>query len=323
MVNLEELKGRVKGIYPPIATPLTETEEFDEQGMRRLVQYLLESGVHGLFVLGSTGEFATFTPAERQRIIEVVVDEVDGKVPVLANATEVGTKKTIESARMVAGSGADAMVLMVPYYFTHTASEVLHHFREVTSSVDIPVFLYNNPFSTKFNLTPEMVQELSQEERIVGIKDSSNDFAQFQELLRRFRGSKDFKVFQGEELHLAPSVLLGASGAVLTIANVVPKLCVEIYEAGLAGDIERAFSLQDRLAKAFEICQVSSAIDAVKAALALRGICGGTAKKPFMRLCEDEVRKIKEILAIVRPLLSSNFAIIPQFLVLGRFFNQI
>ena len=107
MMNLEALKGRVKGIFPPIATPLTETEAFDEQGMRRLVDYLLESGVHGLFVLGSTGEFATFTQAERQRIIEVVVDETAGRVPILANATEVGTKKTVDSARVVAEAGAD------------------------------------------------------------------------------------------------------------------------------------------------------------------------------------------------------------------------
>ena len=302
MMNLEALKGRVKGIFPPIASPLTETEAFDEQGMRRLVQYLLESGVHGLFVLGSTGEFATFTQAERQRVIDVVVDEVAGRLPILANATEVGTKKTVESARVVAGTGADAMVLMVPYYFRHTPSEVLRHFREVTASVDIPGFIYNNPNSTKFNLTPEMVEELSQGGRIVGIKDSSHDFAQFQELLRRFKGSKDFKVFQGEEHHLAASILLGAAGAVLTVANVVPKLCVALYEAGVNGDIERAISLQDRLMKAFKICHVSSAlmpgsaIGGVKAALALRGICGGTVKKPFVPPSEEDVRKIKEIL---------------------------
>ncbi len=301
-MNLEALKGRVKGIFPPITTPLTETEEFDEQGMRRLVQYLIDSGVHGLFVLGSTGEFATFTQAERQRIIEVVVDEAAGRVPILANATEIGTKKTVQSARMVAETGADAMVLMVPFYFTHTASEVMRHFKDVTASVDLPAFIYNNPESTKFNLTPEMLEELCQEGRIVGIKDSSNDFAQFQELLRRFKGSKDFEVFQGEEHHLAASILLGAAGAVLTVANAVPKLCVALYEAGVNGEIERAFSLQDRLMKAFGMFQIpgaltaGSAIGGVKAALALRGICGGTVKKPFEPPPETDVKRIKEIL---------------------------
>ena len=279
-MNPEELKAGLKGIFPPIATALTEAEDFDEEGMRRLVQYLLEAGVHGLFVLGSTGEFATFTTGERQRIVEIVVGEVSGKVPVLANATDVGTKKTIENARIVAASGADAVILMVPYYFTHTAAEVISHFRHVLSAVDVPIFIYNNPFSTKFNITPDIVGELAKEDRIVGIKDSSNDFEQFQELLRMFRGSKDFKVFQGEEANLAPGILLGAAGAVLTIANVVPKLCVEIYEAGSAGDIEKASLLQDKLMSVFDILQVSgtltngSAIGGVKAALASLGICG-------------------------------------------------
>ena len=132
--------------------------------------------------------------------------------------------------------------------------------------------------------------------------DSSHDFAQFQELLRKFEGSKDFKVFQGEEHHLAASIPFGAAGAVLTVANVVPKLCVALYEEGVNREIERAISLQDRLMKAFKICHVSgaltagSAIGGVKAALALRGICGGTVKKPFVGPSQEEIGKIKEIL---------------------------
>ncbi len=304
-MNLEEFKARLKGIYPPIATALTEDEEFDEQGMRRLIRYLLDAGVHGLFVLGTTGESATFTTAQRQRIIEVVVDEVSGKVPVMANVTDIGTKKTIENARIAADSGADAIILMVPYYFTHTAPEVISHFRDVLSAVDLPIFMYNYPFTTNFNMTPDFVGQLAEEDRIVGIKDSSNDFEQFQELLRMFRGSQDFKVFQGEESQLAASILLGADGAVMTANNVAPKLSVEIYEAASAGDIQKASLLQDKLMTAFDILQVSgtltsgSAIGGVKAALSCLGICGPTVKRPFLPLADEEVNKIKRILEVV------------------------
>ena len=297
-MKYEALKERLKGIFPPIATPLTESEEFDEQGMRNLVQYLLGQGVHGLFVLGSTGEFAAFTSAERRRIIEVVVDEAAGRVPILANATEVGTKKTIETAKRVAALGADAMVLMVPFYFRHRTPEVLLHFREVSSAVDLPIFMYNNPGSTKFNITPDIVAELSEGERFVGIKDSSRDFSQFQDLLRNFKGSKDFKVFQGEEDDLAGSILMGASGAVLTLANVLPKLCVDIYESGIKGDIEGAFSSHSLLMRAFKAFQAQdvSAISVVKAVLEARGICGGRPKGPSLRLSEAGLKTVNGVL---------------------------
>lgn len=288
----EELLENVRGIYPPIATPLTEDREFDEDGMRRLVRYLLDGGVHGIFTLGSTGEFPMFTLDEKRRIVEVVVEAVEGRVPVMAGAADTGTKRVVRNVKAFEGMGVDCVVVTPPYYYVHSQEEIIRHFRKVLKQTSLPVFIYNN-LRNNVNIEPDTVSELAKNERIIGIKDSSGYFNQFQELIRRFRNSERFKVFQGEDDYLAASFLLGADGAILTFSNLAPRLCVDIYEATLKGDVKRAIGTQSKLT--YLLINLSNIVN-LKSALNLMGICGTTVKEPFTPITESEKENVTKIL---------------------------
>lgn len=279
----------LKGILPALVTPFSGDGRLDLQSTRRLVRYVLDAGVHGVFVAGSQGEFYALDDDERMRLAEAVVDEVAGRVPVCVGTGAITTEQTIRCTRRVAETGADAVSIITPFYIKPSASELVDHFRAIAESTDLPVLLYNNPARTGVCISPEVVRRLSPVDGIVGMKDSSGDLTLLSEYLTA--GRPGFSVLVGRDSLIHAALIAGAHGAVASTANVAPGLVVEIYEAAIAGDHSRARAAQLRLnplRKAFELGTFPVVI---KEALNLLGMDVGTARAPVSAL--DEVRRVE------------------------------
>jgi 4-hydroxy-tetrahydrodipicolinate synthase len=297
-------QSHLKGVVPPIATPLTAEEKVDEQGMRRLVTHVLNGGVHGIFVAGTTGEFALLRDEERRRSIELVVSEVGGKVPVFVGVGDSSTARAADRAQEAKGLGADALVAVLPYYQpTSTPDEMVTHFEGVLDATDLPVMLYNIPQRVKNVIHLDAVARLLEDSRVVGIKDSGEDPYYFYRLTQMENPS--FRVFQGSEALAAASLLMGCHGVVLGIANLVPKLCVQLYDATQAKDVDTLRLLYHHLMEINRIWWVegTSGIGALKWALHLAGICQPHVAKPQAEpsvsaraRIEAELKKVKAYL---------------------------
>ena len=286
----------LRGIIPPIATPLLPDERVDERGLRRLVRYLLEAGVHGIFVNGSMGGFALLADREQRRAVEIVVEEVNGRVPVIAGAAETGTRRVIAKARQIARAGADILGVLPPYYFRLTQESALRFFREVARGVEKPLLIYNNPTLVGFTLEVASLLELSREPNIVGIKESDPSCQRWQHLLGAFRGRRDFTILLGTEWLIPVAVWLGADGVVGGLHNVAPHLAVELYEAVRQGDSPRVRALQERLAQLGRIFEFGEIWGGFEAALQYLGLCEKVTASPYRSLEPEERRQVEAIL---------------------------
>ena len=288
----------LKGIIPPLVTALNHDETIDVQGLKRIVRHMLTGGVHGIFALGSAGEFAALSDDAKIKVMETVVEEVAGKAPVIAGTGDAGSKRALENTKIAQKIGVDAAVLVPPYYFLVPGQEEIYNFyREIADAVDIPIVIYNNPALTKIMVGLETVVKLADHQKIVAIKDSSSNFVHFQRLLFSLKGRGDFKIFQGDEDLIAASVLLGADGAVSALANLVPQLCVSLYQAAHRRDIEKALELQGKLTNFFGIYgeEGKTWTAGLKYALKLIGLCGETVTRPFLPLNEMEKREVEKV----------------------------
>ncbi|GAA1263687.1 dihydrodipicolinate synthase family protein [Pseudonocardia aurantiaca] len=295
---------RLHGVVPPLVTPLDESGEVDRASLERLIAFLLDAGVDGLFLGGSSGEVALLDTAQRRAITEIAVGAAAGAVPVLVGAVDTGTRRVIEHARQAAELGADAVVVTAPFYVQPHPDEVVAHFRAVHAAVDVPVVAYDIPSAVGTRLTPEVVTGLAAERVAVALKDSSGDLASFREIRRRVPA--DFPLLTGSELLADTAMQLGASGIVPGLGNVDPHGYVRLYRAAVAGDDAAAAGEQDRLARLFTIVSVADpgrigftagALGAFKAAMALRGIIANPATNPpLLPLDDTETKAIAAIL---------------------------
>lgn len=269
---------RIGGVIPPVITPLDAQERVDEPALRRLIQHLLAGGAHGLFLLGSSGEFAALRDSERRRVVEIAVSEAGGAVPILVGCGEASTRRALDAAHMAARAGAQGLVALLPYYFpVRSPREMVAHFSAIAREVVLPVLAYNIPSTTQSSLTLPVMQELSRMEGIIGLKDSSGDFAGFQALLYSIHDSGRFRLLQGDEGTAAASVLMGADGLVPAIANLVPKLCVGLWECARSGDAAEARRCQAELDRVRQLVygkEDVTFVAAIKAGLSALGIIG-------------------------------------------------
>jgi dihydrodipicolinate synthase/N-acetylneuraminate lyase len=240
------------GVTPPVVTPVTESGEVDFDGLRHVVRHVLAGGVHAVFTLGSTGNFCSFTEQERAEVVQTVVGEVAGRVPVLAGCSDTTTRLVLRHIRLAAAAGADAVIVEPPYLFPVEADDVVRHYQALAAVAPVPVIVYSNPGDTKVSMPLSLVRRLAELPNVVGIKDSSLDYSGFQSLLREFSDDR-FRVLQGIEALAGASFLAGAKGAILAIANVVPHLCVRLYEAGRTGQVAETSHLQAQLMKAYAV----------------------------------------------------------------------
>lgn len=300
-MNIPPVYERLVGIFPAIPTALTPSENLDSAAQRRIVESVLAGGVHGIWAMGTGGETAALTEDVWRGTVDATVEAVAGRVPVVVGVGAAGTRLTIERIQRLEGAGVDAVSIIAPYFFFHTQRDLRLHFETILAHTHLPILLYNNPFNTHNTLTLDLVRELSEQERIVGIKDSSGDFRFLLDLLQHCQ-RPGFRVWTGTEELLAASVLLGAEGAVLAIPVFAPGLTVQIFEAARAGDRARALELQTEFNTLLPLLTNGEPNDdaaflgAVKMALALRGACEPTLARPLSPVTEAHTQRIRETL---------------------------
>jgi 4-hydroxy-tetrahydrodipicolinate synthase len=307
MKTIRELAQPIRGIIPPMVTPLASQDELDHAGVERLTEHLLNGGVHGLFVLGTCGEGLSLSHELRRELVDQVCRQVEGRVPVLVSMTDTSRAESVDLARFAADAGADALVLAAPCYYAIDQEELLEYVRSVVRSVPLPVVLYNMPALTKVAYAPTTVRRLMEEESIVGLKDSSGDLGYFETIRQVTRERKDWVLLSGAEHLLTRSLDLGGDGAVCGGANIWPQLFVQIYEGetsltdtALADHKEVINDLvdkADRLGQIYgSVATGSSMVKGLKAALAFMGICGETVATPLQNCSVAERRQIERLI---------------------------
>jgi len=272
---------RLQGIIVPLITPLTDDGEPDEPALARLIEHAIAGGVSGLFLFGSSGEGPLLTDATKERLTAAAVDCVGGRVPVLVTASAPGTRPSLELARRLLRRGGDALVVASPYYFTPSQDEIFDHVAAIARNVDAPTIVYNIPQATRTMIEADTLLRAAELPEVIAIKDSSGDMAHFQRVLRINATRPEFSVFQGAEGVVGLSILRGAAGGVLGVANVAPALCVELYEAARARDLARIWALQEQLTDLGRLYTHSYWLAGLKAAVAQLGLCTPTVSLPF------------------------------------------
>ena len=298
----------LRGIIPPMVTPLVERDMLDVPGLEQLIEHILAGGVHGLFILGTTGETPSLSHRLRHELIERVCTQVRGRVPVLVGITDTSFVESVEIARKAAQVGAQALVLAPPYYFPTGQPELLEYLTHLVSELPLPLFLYNNPGRPQPAFEPKTVRAAADMPGIVGLKDSSTSMIYFRQVQHLLEDRPDFALLIGPEQLLAESVLLGAHGGVCGGANLVPRLYVDLYEAARMKDLARVESLHRTVmqidATIYTVGRYgSSFLKGLKCALSCLGICSDFLAEPFHRFREPErevIRRYLEELRITR-----------------------
>ncbi|HVV14115.1 dihydrodipicolinate synthase family protein [Amycolatopsis sp.] len=293
------------GVVPPVLTPLTPERELDVPSLERLVGFLLEAGVHGLFVTGSSGEAAYLPDDVRYRVLEVTAGVAAGQVPVLAGIIDTSTPRVVQHAYAAKAHGAQALVATAPFYAPTAPAEFPGHFQAIRAAVDLPLIAYDIPVSVHAKLAPELVAELAAAGTIDGLKDSSGDLDAVRAVLELV-DVPGFRVFTGSETMADVALFLGSQGLVPGLGNVDPHGYVRLYEAARRGDWAAAAEEQRRLRRLYTLITVggsrmgrySSAIGAFKEALVAQGILAhGTTSVPMIPLDGAERAAVRARLA--------------------------
>lgn len=295
------MKHPYRGVIVPMITPLKDSSSLDKPGLERLIEHLIQGGVHGLFILGTTGEAQSLGYSIRKELIEHVCKQVKQRIPILVGITDTSPAESNWLADIAADNGADAVVAAPPYYFTPSKQELLQYYLSLADSVPLPLMLYNMPSHTKINLDIGLIESLKGHENIVGIKDSSGDLIYFQKVIRLMEEKPEFTLLVGPEELLMQALLSGCHGGVSGGANMFPSLYVGMYDAFLEKDFDKMKQLQKH------ILQVSSSIysadtygggylQGLKCAMSLLDICSGTLASPQLSYKNGQTARIERSL---------------------------
>jgi len=267
-----------EGIMSALVTPFTKGREVDEVLMRALVNSCLEGGVHGVVPCGTTGEFVNMTVDERKQVLDIVIDEVNGRVPVIAGTGASGTWQALEMTKYAKDAGADAALIVTPFYAKPAFRGIYEHFFTIASEVDFPIILYNIPQCTGLPLPWQIVEDLAQIPNVVGVKDSSGQLSFILTVLEKV-GDK-INVMCGHDEVVMAALAAGASGAILASANFIPDVWVEVFNSVKEGNLQRARELQRKVQKIARITVQSGAVGA-KEALNMIGVEVGSVRQPL------------------------------------------
>lgn len=286
----------IKGIITAMVTPFDENQKINEVAARQLVDKLIGQGVHGLFILGTNGEFHVLSDDEKVEFAKIVIDQAAHRVPVYVGAGACGTQETIQLAQRMEAVGADALSVISPYFIAPTQQELADHYRSVAQAVNIPIIMYNIPKNTGVNIEPETVKSLIGVKNIAGIKDSSGNMENMQGYIDAGEGS-DFVVLVGSDSKILPALKIGAAGAIAGTSNVIAKLDVSIYDNYLNGNMEAAEQAQKDIDVLRGVLKLGTVPSVMKRAVTLLGINVGDARYPVSKLPAEADEKIKEALA--------------------------
>ena len=295
-------KSPLSGIIPPLVTPLKDNETLDVESLENLIEHLISGGVHGLFILGTTGEEQSLSYGLRKEMIMQSARINRGRLPLLVCVSDTSIVESINLARVAADCGADGVVSAPPYYFAPGQPELAQFYEELVPQLPLPVFLYNMPSHVKVSFAPDTVRRIAQNPRVVGFKDSSANAVYFQSVLFKMRERSDFSMLVGPEEITGECVLLGAHGGINGGANMFPELYVGMYEAAKAGDLKRIVELQQLIMQISTTIYTvgkhgSSYLKGLKCALSLLGIIKDDfVASPFYKFNAPEREKIREAL---------------------------
>jgi 4-hydroxy-2-oxoglutarate aldolase len=285
----------LNGILPPLTTPFDGGGNVDYEALRANVERYNEAGLAGYVALGSNGEAVHLTQDERSGVIETIRRHASPAHTVIAGVNEFSTRATINGARNASTTGADAALVITPYFYKSQMTQGLlaAFFAEVADASPIPVLVYNVPQNTGVVIEPATIAKLAAHGNIIGVKDSSGNMGAICETLRL--APAGFKVMVGNGGILYPSLLMGAAGAILGVACAAPRACVEVYEAARAGDHARARELQNRLSPLSHIVTAGLGVPGLKAAMDMTGLMGGAARAPLMPLSDSDAARVKAV----------------------------
>ncbi|NQT16072.1 MAG: dihydrodipicolinate synthase family protein, partial [Planctomycetes bacterium] len=299
MTKTATLPRPLRGIVPPMLTPITDRDTLDLPGLERLVEHILAGEPSGLFILGTSGEAPSLSYRMRHELIDRVAEQVAGRVPLLVGITDTAFVESVEVADYADDAGAQAVVLAPPPYFPTGQADLARYVEKIAAELPLPVFLYNMPSHTKLTFEPETVARLMDVPNVVGLKDSSANMIYFHRLRELAADRPDFSLLVGPEELLAEALLLGAHGGVSGGANLAPRLYVDLYHAATDRDLDRVAELHA------QVMQISGAlytvdrdgsgvIKGLKCALSVLGICSDQVAEPLARLAPPERELIRQ-----------------------------
>jgi len=287
----------IKGIIPPIITPMNEDESVNEQELRNQVNRQIKAGVHGLFPFGTNGEGYILSEEEKELVLNVVIEETRGRVPVYAGTGCISTRDTIRQSQMAKSLGADILSIITPSFAAASQNELYDHYKTVAAAVDMPIVLYNIPARTGNALAPATVARLAKIDNIAGAKDSSGNFDNMLQYIEQTKEVEGFAVLSGNDSLILWNLLAGGAGGIAGCANVYPRNMAQIYDRFVAGDLEGAKAAQDAI-RSFRNCfKYGNPNTIVKTAVALLGYPVGKCRAPFNQVPEEGVEAIKKVLA--------------------------
>ena len=289
---------QIKGIIPPIVTPMNADESVNIPELRSQVERQIAGGVHGIFPFGTNGEGYILSLKEKEEILEAVVDQVKGRIPVYAGSGCISTQDTIYMSKRAEELGADVLSIITPSFAVASQKELYDHYVEVAKHVNIPIVLYNIPPRTGNKLLPETVAKLAKDvDVIMGAKDSSGDIENLKAYIRETRDiGKNFAVLAGNDGSILTCLKEGGAGGIAGRANLYPKALASIYNCFVAGDVDKAQEYQDAVATLQRVFKFGNPNTIIKKAVNLLGYPVGDCRKPFNYLCDEGVAELKAVL---------------------------
>lgn len=288
-----------EGTYVAMVTPFTKEEEIDEEGFRSNINYLIDKGVTGLLGAATTGESATLTHAEHEKVIEILVDEVDGRVETLAGAGSNSTKEALDLVQFSEEAGADAALVITPYYNKPQPHGLVDHFKTIAESSDIPIIAYNVPSRTGINMDIDTIVEIAKIDNIDAIKEASGSIEKISDLYKALSNEgieDDFNILSGEDSLTLPIMALGGTGVISASANVDPTRMVLMVDSMLNDDYQRAMELHYEMLDLIRVLFVESNPVPAKTAMNIMGLPSGPLRKPLAPMKDENVEVLKNVL---------------------------
>lgn len=286
----------LKGVIPPIVTPFESGNErrIDEQSLRRLIRFLMDNGVHGIFVCGGVGEGLFLRSHERKRVTEITVDEVNGHLPVIAGVWEPCTDTALDAMKQIEDIGADAVMVIAPYYYRLSDNEVLGHFKTLGQNSRVPVMIYNLTRFCGYEVKENVLKGLADIENIVGIKESTHDLKVIAENIKLC--GRKLSVFAGGFEIFLPTLMLGGDGCITGFMNCIPRLHVELFESFERGDLRKSVEL---FYKIMPLWTLGANPAMVKEALNVLGFSIGHPRQPLYPVNEESRQRLREVLSVL------------------------
>lgn len=284
-----------KGAITAIVTPFKENGELDEESLRRLVGFQIENGIDGIVPCGTTGESPTLDYEEHQRVIEIVIDAANGKVPVIAGTGSNSAREAIDETKKAADAGADASLQVCPYYNKPTQEGLYRHFSAIANAVGIPIIIYNIQGRTAVNMETSTLARLAKDHsNIIGVKEASGNLAQMMDVISTL--PKEFVVLSGDDNLTLPLMVLGGKGVISVASNIAPKEMYDLTKYALNGDFEKARKLHYELLPLFKGIFIETNPIPIKAALAMKGMLKEVYRLPLCEMKTENKEKLRQIL---------------------------